>query len=178
MFHFLQIKQFFLGTTQRSLIDTFLCDTFMIKEDISTFWGRVNCLNRPCTFIQSVILIHFVYTLYVHWTMSCKFKSTFTFFCIVESVTSSSMCCWRETSQRFPRPIPTATCPFDDLLLLEFYFMLPVAKCLCSNRCSVFFGRVSWTNIRSKISHDLFIVFPVCGCSWSQTLTRIHCSNV
>lgn len=52
---------------------------------------------------------------------------------------SNSMLCWWLISQQFRRQIPTSTGLFLDLLVLQFYFMLPVSKCLCTNRSSVFF---------------------------------------
>jgi hypothetical protein len=55
--------------------------------------------------------------------------------------------------QQIPRKFPTATGAFDELLVLEFNFMLPVAKYLCSNRSSVLFGRVSCQNIFWKLFH-------------------------
>jgi hypothetical protein len=80
----------------------------------------------------------------------CKFKWTYTSLYIVERGMSSSICGWRVNSQKFPRPIPTATGLFDDLLVLDFYFKLPFANVLCSNRSSFFFGRVSWPNLFGK----------------------------
>jgi hypothetical protein len=57
------------------------------------------------------------------------------------------------TSQQIDRQFPTATGLFDEILVLEFYFILPVAKYLCSNRSSVLFA--------SFLARIFFGKFPI-----------------
>ena len=126
--------------TRRSLIYNLVYGTFMTKKTFPLF-GIV--------LIVWIGLAHayrsqFYFITFISWMntgrWSCKFKWIFTSLYSVERGMSSSICGWRVTSQKFPRPIPTGTGLFYDILVLDFYFKFPFAKFLCSSRSNVFFG--------------------------------------
>ena len=56
--------------TQPPFIDKLVYGTVKAEKDISVFQDRVNCPNCPFTCIPSAILIHFIYILNEHWSIS------------------------------------------------------------------------------------------------------------